>query len=226
REEPTREREESTATFPAPESLSETDRFGLLSGAGVPMAQVIAVKSADAAVEAAERIGYPVVLKGTSPTIAHKTEQGLIRVQLSTRDEVRKAFNELALKLQQIVGLTPFSEVVVQPFFDEGIELFLGIRNDPAFGSITLVGLGGTFVEIIDQVSLRIGPVKEKTAREMLNETKAGQLLTGFRGRGPFDIEAASSAVAALSRFGRAALRNYVTIEVNPLFVLPAGKGA
>jgi acetyltransferase len=226
REEPTREREESTATLAPPECLSQTDRFELLSGAGVRMVQAIAVKSADAAVEAAERIGYPVVLKGTSPRIAHKTEQGLIRVQLGTGDEVRKAFNELALKLQQIVGLTPFSEVVVQPFCDEGIELFLGIRNDPVFGSITLVGLGGTFVEIFDQVSLRIGPVEEKTARDMLNETRASRLLTGFRGRGPFDIEAASTAVVALSRFGHAMRRSYAAIEINPLFVLPAGKGA
>jgi acetate---CoA ligase (ADP-forming) len=226
REEPTRERKVSAASLAAPECLSEIARFGLLSGAGVPMAQAFAVKSADAAVEVAERIGYPVVLKGTSPTIAHKTEQGLVRVELTSRDDVRKAFNELALKLHQIVGLTPFAEVVVQPFFTEGIELFIGIRNDPAFGSITVVGLGGTFVEIIEQVSLRIGPVEERTAREMLHETKAGQLLTGFRGRGPFDIAAASSAVAALSRFGHAALRSYATIEVNPLFVLPAGKGA
>jgi acetyltransferase len=226
REEPTREREVSAVSLAAPECLSEIERFGLLSGAGVPMAQAIAVKSADAAVEVAERIGYPVVLKGTSTTIAHKTEQGLVRVRLTSRDDVRKAFNELALKLQQIVGPAPFAEIVVQPFFTEGIELFIGIRNDPAFGSITVVGLGGTFVELIDQVSLRIGPVEERTAREMLHETKAGRLLTGFRGRGPFDIAAASSAVAALSRFGHAALRSYATIEVNPLFVLPAGKGA
>ena len=226
RREPAREREVSAASLAAPECLGEIARFQLLSGAGVPMAQAIAVNSADAAIEVAERIGYPVVLKGTSPTIAHKTERGLVRVQLTGRDDVRKAFNELALKLRQIEGLAPFAEVVVQPFFYEGIELFIGIRNDPAFGSITVVGLGGTFVELIDQVSLRIGPVDERTAHEMLHETKAGQLLAGFRGRGPFDIAAAASAVAALSRFGHAALGSYATIEVNPLFVLPAGKGA
>jgi acyl-CoA synthetase (NDP forming) len=116
--------------------------------------------------------------------------------------------------------------IVVQPMLPQGVQLLLGLRNDSAFGSAVVVGLGGTYVEVSREVSLRIGPVDQAQALDMLHETRAGALLAGTRGQGPFDVEAAASVIVALSRFGVEAREAFATIEINPLIVLPQGKGA
>jgi hypothetical protein len=105
----------------------------------------------------------------------------------------------------------------------DGIELIVGIRNEPGFGSFLLVGLGGVLVEVSRQVSVRVAPVDARTAHSMLDETAAGTLLAGVRGKGPFNIEAAASAIAAFSAFGAAQCRRLAALEINPLIV--TGKG-
>jgi len=107
-----------------------------------------------------------------------------------------------------------------------GIEIIVGVRNHPGFGSLLVVGLGGTFVELLEETSVRLGPVDERTARDMLDEIRAGRLLRGYRGSGPFDIDAAATAIAALSRFGAATIDRLAALEINPLIVHAAGQGA
>jgi hypothetical protein len=114
-------------------------------------------------------------------------------------------------------------DIILQPMLRDGVELIVGIRNDPAFGSLVIVGLGGIFVELINSVAIRLGPIDVEEARAMLGETRASDLLTGFRGKGPYDLIAAAAAIAAISDFGVATQGLIESLEINPLIVLEQG---
>jgi acetate---CoA ligase (ADP-forming) len=200
--------------------LDEIQRFRLLRSAGIPTVELVAVRSASEAVEAAEHLGYPVVLKASSSDVAHKTEKGLVRLGLGDAAAVRAAFGEITRAGRDLATL------IVQPMLGPGIELIVGVRNDPAFGSLTVVGLGGVYVELLQDVAVRLGPVGADTAAAMLRQTRAARVLDGFRGAGPFDFAAAVQAIVAFSAFGAANHDMLAAAEVNPLIVLPRGHGA
>src|SRR5262249_17922551 len=146
-----------------------------------------------------------VVLKGEAAHLPHKTEHGLVRLGLASAAEVGAAWAALEAKLR---ALSPNGEsfaVVLQPMLEGGVELVIALRDEPGFGPIVVVGPGGVFVELIGEVAVRLAPVDAAEAAAMLRETRAGALLAGFRGQGPFDLEAAAAAIAALSRLGIAA---------------------
>jgi acyl-CoA synthetase (NDP forming) len=206
-------------------AMDEPQRFAAMRALGVPMLASEAVTSAAEALRAAERIGTPVVLKGSAPDLLHKSEHGLVALGLSSAAQVSAAYDDLATRLKRLTQ-SPQAQIVMQTQASAGIELIVGIRNHPGFGSLLVVGLGGVFVELLKQTSVRLGPVNEATARTMLDETQAGRMLRGFRGAGPFDIGAAAAAIAAISRFGAATLDSIAAVEINPLIVLPAGQGA
>ncbi|MEJ1978252.1 MAG: acetate--CoA ligase family protein [Acetobacteraceae bacterium] len=201
----------------------EPARFAALAAAGVPMIAAVPVEDAAAAVAAADRLGYPVVLKGIAPHLPHKSDLGLVRLGLSTAADVEAAHAAVHAILQAHAQPGAPGSVIVQAMAGEGIELILGIRNEPGFGSFILVGLGGVLVEVSRQVSVRLGPVDEATARAMLEETVAAKLLAGVRGKGPYDIAAAAAAIAAFSRFGAAQAARFASIEINPLIVVKDG---
>ena len=184
------------------------------------MIETLAVRSAGEAAAAAERVGYPVALKASGADVAHKTERGLVRLGLPNAAAVKSAFADLTAR-PGAFGMT----FIVQPMAGAGVEPIVGIRNDPAFGSLTVVGLGGVHVELLGEAALRVGPVSVEAAALMLRETRAGALLDGFRGTGPFDFDAAARAIAALSAFGAATYGLLAAAEVNPLIVLPRGRG-
>ena len=212
-----------TPSDAVPLPAEETARFACLRDAGVPMIAAETAASAGDAVRVAERLGYPVVLKGIAPHLPHKSDLGLVRLGVTTARDVAAAYEALHAILAQNALAGEAGKVVVQAMAGEGIELILGIRNQPGFGSFILVGLGGVLVEVSRQVSVRLGPVSEATARAMLEETAAGTLLAGVRGKGPYDISAAVAAIAAFSRFGAAQANALAALEINPLIVTPAG---
>jgi acyl-CoA synthetase (NDP forming) len=205
--------------------LDEPRRFAFMASIGVPMLASKAVSSAADAAWTAEQLGLPVVLKGCAPDVLHKSEHGLVALGLADGEQIATAFDDVSAKLKR-ASRSPRAEIVMQPQASPGIELIVGVRNHPGFGSLLVVGLGGTFVELLKETSARLGPVDERTAREMLDETPAGRVLRGFRGQGPFDIEAAAAAIAAISRFGAATMGNFAALEINPLIVHAAGQGA
>jgi acyl-CoA synthetase (NDP forming) len=205
--------------------LDEPERFQFLSSIGVPMSSSQAVSSAAAAARAADRLGAPVVLNGSAPDVLHKSEHGLVALGLKSAAEVSAAYDALSAQLKR-ASHSPRAQVVMQPQAEPGVEIIVGVRNHPGFGSLLVVGLGGTFVELLKETSVRLGPVDERTARAMLDEIRAGAMLRGFRGSGPFDIDAAASAIAAVSRFGAATIDRLAALEINPLIVHPAGQGA
>ena len=202
---------------------TDVARFELLAGAGLPMARCIGVRSASEAALAAERLHFPVVLKGSAPGLAHKSDLGLVHAGLRDIAAVKVAYENVAAILDKQVAEPDEREIYVQAMTKPGVELILGIRNEPGFGSFVIAGAGGVFVELIKQASIRLGPVDEKEALIMLQETPAATLLAGFRGKGPYDVSAVARAIAALSRLGAATVGRLATIEINPLIVNERG---
>jgi acetate---CoA ligase (ADP-forming) len=202
----------------------EVDRTRLLKQAGLPMAPAERALSRDEAVAVADRLGYPVVLKGSGRGLGHKSDLGLVRPGLVESGAVARSFDEVSQLLANARVAEPV--IFLQPMIGPGIELIVGVRIDPAFGPVIVAGLGGIFVEVIKDVALRLGPVDSESAAAMLNETAAGRLLAGNRGSPPFDLGAAAEAISRLSVVGAAARKSLHAIEINPLIVLERGKGA
>jgi acyl-CoA synthetase (NDP forming) len=194
-----------------------------LREAGVPMVEEQAVASAGEAVQVAENYGLPVVLKGCAPSLPHKSELGLVKVGLADEPAVAAAFATLSKRLSDSLAPGAPGEIVVQAMAGEGVELIIAVRNDPHLGSFVVVGPGGVLVEVMGKASVRRGPVDEETANTMLDETAAGKLIDGVRGRGPFDRKSAAQAIAALSNLGASLHAEIATIEINPLIVTTRG---
>jgi len=203
--------------------LREAEAFELLREAGVPMIEARSVCSAGEAVEVAENFGLPVVLKGCAPSLPHKSELGLVRVGLVDELAVAAAYDALSKRLLQALAPGAAGEIVVQAMAGEGVEIIIAVRNDPHLGSFIVVGPGGLLVEVMGKVSLRRGPVDAETANAMLDETAAGKLIDGVRGRGPFDRKGAAEAIAAFSKLGAMLHAEAATIEINPLIVTARG---
>jgi hypothetical protein len=187
------------------------------------MARAQAVRSSAEAVAVADGLGYPVVLKGCAHSVPHKTEAGLVLVGLAGRQAVQDAYATLASRLDGVLRPGERHEIVVQEMVRDGVELIVAVRNDPHLGSFVVVGPGGSLVEVMANASVRRGPVDAATAEAMLNETAAGTLLHGVRGRGPSDRRSAVTAIVAVSRLGAMVHGVAATIEINPLIVTASG---
>jgi acyl-CoA synthetase (NDP forming) len=175
---------------------------------------------------AAARAGYPVVLKGMAPKALHKTEFGLVKLGLTSSDQIDEAFASVQSTLQSQTEVLGEGWIEVQPMVPAGLELLVAGRRDPAFGPLVVVGAGGKLVELIDDAVLRLGEVDEDEAGRMLAETRTGALLAGYRDGVSFDVAAARAAIIAVSRLMTIAPPEIRAIEINPLIVLPAGRGA
>ena len=205
-------------------TLSETDSKTLLDAYGIPTIQARPARSVEEAVALAESAGYPIVLKIWSPDITHKTDVGGVRLGLRDADGVRAAYTELveAVRIKrphaQIWGVT------VQPMADvsSGQELIVGMKKDPNFGAILLVGSGGVTAELDRDRALELPPLNERLARRMLESLKVWPLLNGFRGRVPLDVDALIETMIRLS-YLTAHNPEITEFDVNPLLVLPRG---
>ena len=199
----------------------EASRLAILREHGVPMVETHVVESDEAAVSLVKELAQPVALKGTAPNLLHKTEHNLVALGLTGPDDVRQAYQRLSTALDKTTG----AQILLQPMAGEGIELILGATYHPGFGMLITVGLGGILVEIIKKASVDLAPISVERAREMLDQTPAGELIRGTRGKGPYDLEAASLAIVAFADFAAATGGTAKAIEINPLIVLAEGKG-
>ncbi|MFN3730847.1 acetate--CoA ligase family protein [Comamonas testosteroni] len=196
-----------------------------LAAFGVTSVAERVATTADEAVQAAEALGYPVVLKVLSADITHKTEAGGVKLRLGSAAEVRTAFDEVMASCRRYAPGAHIEGALVQKMETGIAELILGATRDPVFGMTLTVGLGGVLTEIYQDVSHRVLPVDEAMAREMLGELKAFALLDGFRGRPKGDVDAACRAIAGFSRAVLSLQEQAGEIEVNPLLVKPVGEG-
>lgn len=184
---------------------------------GAPVVPATLATTATEAVEAAERIGYPVVLKICSASITHKSDIGGVALNLGDAAAVEEAFERV-----RSAGLAQTDDVdgvLVGAMRAGGVELFVGLTVDPSFGPVLALGLGGVFVEVLGDVSLRPLPVSRAQIAEMLGELRGAPLLHGVRGTTPVDLDAVTAAIAGIVESAQALGPTLGTLEVNPLWV-------
>ncbi len=199
--------------------LSEFESARVAGAFGIEVARSQLVSTADEAAAAARRIGYPVVVKASGRSVQHKTEAGLVRVGVPDEDGVRRSFEELAA--------APGSDgVLVQERVGGGEEVIVGFSEDPQFGPVVLFGLGGVFVEVLNDVALRVAPLTRHDAETMIRQVRAFPLLDGARGRPKADVDALTDLILRVSAMAMDLRERVRELDLNPVRVLPEGKGA
>ncbi len=193
-------------------ALSEYESRKVIASAGVPIPREALVQSRDEAMDQAEKIGFPVVLKGSSPELTHKTEMGMVHVNLKNRDDVGGAFDELSGKGIRLEGF------LVQEMVEGRREFVIGLTRDPQFGPSVMFGLGGIFTEAMKDVSFRVAPLSEDDAREMIGEIRAAKLLDAFRGEKAVDREILVRALVGIGHLGMKH-EEIAEIDINPLII-------
>ena len=199
--------------------LTESESKRLLEAYGIPTVQTVEAASEDEAVERAEQIGYPVVLKLLSETITHKTDVGGVKLNLRNADEVRAAYRHIQSSVREKVG--GFLGVTVQPMVKlDGYELIIGSSIDAQFGPVLLFGAGGQLVEVFKDRALALPPLNTTLARRMMEQTRVWGALQGVRGRAPIDLVALEQ---LLVRFSQLVVeqRWIKEIDINPLLASP-----
>ncbi len=198
-------------------TLSEVESKRLLAQHGVPMLDEQIVPTAEAAVAAANEMGYPVVAKLNGDAIAHKTERGLVKLNLRDAASVHAAASEL------LSAATPDDgevQVLVAPMLKGNRELIAGMLSDEQFGPTVMLGIGGVLAEAIQDVVFRLVPITEIDAHEMIEELSTQKLLGEFRGEPAVDRESLVAVLLGLSKLA-AADPKIVSVDVNPLIVSP-----
>ena len=197
----------------------------LLQAYGVALATSILAQSGDEAASAAERLGYPCVLKVASVDIPHKTEFGALRLGLENSDSVQRAYKEMLSRVRMAKPDADIEGVLVQKQMN-GVECLLGISRDDQLGPTLVMGLGGVFVEILADVALRIPPISAAEAHRALESLKGAKVFTGVRGAPPADIDALADMAARLSWLAYDLRDDIAELDLNPVMVLPEGQGA
>ena len=207
-------------------ALSEHESKNLLAEWGIPVTKESLVSNVDKAVAAADEIGYPVVMKADVTNLPHKTDAGLVKLSIRNRDEVRKAFDDITSNFANsgAVGAT-FNGISIQEMVKDAVEVIVGISYDSQLGATMLFGSGGVLVEVYNDIALRLCPLDESDAFEMISEVKGSRLLEGFRGSPAADSDALVEALVRMSQLGDQLGGTLAELDINPLMVLPAGRG-
>ncbi|MFO1189965.1 MAG: acetate--CoA ligase family protein [Alphaproteobacteria bacterium] len=213
------------ARLPAGRVVGEHAAKKFLHQAGIEITRESLARSADEAVRLAHALGYPVCLKVVSPDIPHRTEIGAVRLDLRNDDQVRAAHDSILAASRKAVPGARVDGILVQEMVQGGCELIISAFRDPKLGPAVICGVGGILVEVLKDTVMRLAPVSEAEARAMLNDLKGAAILAGVRGAPAADIDAAARAIRRLSEIIVAGDATIDTIEINPLAVLPAGRG-
>ena len=192
---------------------------------GVASAREHRANSAEAAVEAAEQLGFPVALKVDLPDIPHKTEAGVVRLNLRDAAQVQTAYAEILASAKTYAPQARIIGVSVQEMVGEGVEVIVGVSCDPQLGPVLLFGSGGVMVEIYNDVALRRCPITRSEAQAMIAEVKGARLLQGFRGRPAADLAALADTLVRVSYLAMHIEGHLAELDINPLMVLPSGQG-
>jgi acetyl-CoA synthetase (ADP-forming) len=193
-------------------TLSEFESKQVLTAYGIPVTKEILVNDLEGLMDATRKIGYPLVLKGCSSDIAHKTEKGLIKVDIRNREEARSAFEEIRAHMGTDAG------VLVQEMVKGQRELVVGLTRDPQFGPCVMFGLGGIFTEILKDISFRVAPLEKRDALDMMQEIRGHKILEAVRGMEAADLDTLSD---ILIKVGRIGLENETVkeIDINPVII-------
>ena len=206
---------------PQPEWLGKK----VFAAAGIRVPDGKLARTADEAVAAASRIGYPVALKAQAAALTHKTEVGGVMLNLIDSTALRAAWAMMLENMKCAAPHVALDGILVEKMSPKGVELMIGAKRDQAWGTVLLVGLGGIWVETLGDVELLPVDAEKEQILEALNKLRASKLLTGFRGAPPADVDAVAQAVLALGRLMQTT-PDIVEIDVNPLMVHAKGEGA
>ena len=191
----------------------EPEAKEIFAEAGLPVPKFTWARKVGEAIDFAREVGYPVVAKIVSPRVVHKSDVGGVVINVETDDALRNAFEHL----RKIKG---FDGVLVDEMVS-GIELILGAKNDIQFGPVVLLGMGGTGVEIYHDVELRLAPLSEGDALDMIEGLKAGKLLKGYRGTRPIDMKGLTELIVSFSNLVMDLEPTFESIDINPLICSP-----
>jgi len=192
---------------------------------GFPVVPSVLASTADEAVDAAEQMGYPVVMKISGPQILHKTDVGGVVLDLTDADAVRTAYAKMIESVQAKMGKDiEIWGVLIQTMLDPGKELILGMTRSERFGPLLMFGLGGIYAEVLKDVSFRLAPINQNIANQMVQDIRSIALLNGVRGEKPSDLD---SVIQFLLRLSQLVIDHpcISELDINPLLVYPQGEG-
>lgn len=204
--------------------LLEHEAYDVLRAYGFPVVDSALAENESRAVRLAKKIGYPVVLKIASTDVIHKFDFGGVRLNLKNGNDVKKAFREIRASVLRSLPRAKITGMTVEKMALPGKEIILGMNRDPQFGPILMFGLGGIYVEALEDVSFRLAPIHELSAPAMIKKTKTHKILDGFRGGPVYDIEAIAECLKRLSQLVMD-FEEIQELDINPLFVYEKGKG-
>jgi len=207
-----------------PTWLSVEEVHDVLSAFALPLSAGGVCRDETEAAAMADRIGFPVALKLASRTILHKTEFGAVRLGLDNAESVKRAFGEIRQRLAGAGRLDEMDGVLVQPMISDGVEVMVGVTQDPLFGPLIGFGLGGVHVEILKDVCFRVTPITDRDAMEMVRAIKGFRLLQGYRGHPAADIAAIVDLLLRVARLVEE-IPTIVELDLNPVIAMPPGRG-
>jgi acyl-CoA synthetase (NDP forming) len=194
-------------------TLSEYESKQVLAAYQIPVTKEVLVEDVKDLAKAAQQIGYPLVIKGCSSDISHKTEKGLIRVDIRNEDEAVKAFEEIMADMDG-----KENAVLVQEMVKGQRELVIGLTRDAQFGPCVMFGLGGIFTEILKDISFRIAPLEKRDALEMMRDIKGHKILDAVRGMEAADLDVLADILIKVGQIGMENDR-IKEIDINPVIL-------
>jgi acetyltransferase len=206
--------------------MVEREAKEVISHYGIPITEQKLATSLEEALAAAASIGYPVALKVESTNVLHKSDVGGVELNINNDEELKKAYEGMLKRVQMTLPNVKIRGVLIQEMVrDKGVEVIVGVTRDPQFGPTLMFGLGGVFVEALEDISFRICPINLMDAKEMVREIKGYKLLEGFRGSPQADIKVLEEVLVKFSKLAMEFEPAIKEIEINPLLVLPVGRG-
>lgn len=205
-------------------SLGEVETRPILKAYGIPIVMGEMATDPSQAVEIADSIGYPVVLKVASKDILHKSDAGGIRLNLKNSEQVKNAYTDITKTISEKLPDAIIEGVLVEKMVPKGQEVIIGMKRDKTFGPVMMFGMGGVFVELIKDVAFKIAPLSKEDVENLVMSTYAGKLLKGFRGSSPADLRAVYDTIVKLSQLA-IDFPEIEEIEINPLLVFDKGQG-
>lgn len=218
-------KKEAVSFSPQSSVLTEYEGKKLIQQYEIPITNERLATSPEEAIAYAKEIGFPIAMKGMSPQILHKTDEGLVFLNINDEKDVERIYQLLKERIDSIKG-AQFDGVLIQEMLTgDAIEMFIGAKKDPVFGQIILVGMGGIYIEILQDVAMRKAPVSRQDAERMVHELRGSRLLKGVRGKPPYDMEALCEVIVKFSEFIANSEDLIEEIDLNPIMVFEKGKG-
>ena len=204
--------------------LTSDEIRAVLGAFGLPLAASTVAHSPDEAAALALVLGFPVVAKLAAHRVPHKTDAGVVRLNLTSEQMVRRAFTDIMTRARGLTAESEIEGVLIQTMIAGGVETMIGVADDPLFGPLVAFGLGGIHVEILGDVGFRVAPLTDRDADELVHGIRGLPLLKGYRGHAPADVDALQEILLRISRLA-IEVPEIADLDLNPVIALPPGQG-